>query len=104
MSFNAVIDMATGLVLMYLVLSLACTVINEFLATLTKLRASTLASALKQLIDVPVLRADFYNHGLIDGANKTNSNAALSFLHGDHVSYLSGGSFAMALLGSLDPT
>jgi hypothetical protein len=96
MGFNAVIDVAIGLVLMYLVLSLVCTVINELLATLTKLRATTLAAALGRLIDVPVLRRDFYDHGLIDGAKAANE--------GNHVSYLSGRTFALALLGSLDPT
>lgn len=65
---NAVIDIAIGLMLMYLVLSLVCTVINEFIATKLKLRAASLESGLKQLLDDPTIRDKFYNHGLINGA------------------------------------
>ena len=94
MSVSAAIDTAIGLVLVYFVLSLVCTVINEYLATWANLRANTLKNSLQQLIDVPRLRTDFYDHGLIDGANDAK---------GGHVSYLSGETFALALLGSLDP-
>lgn len=93
---NAAIDVAIGLMLMYLVLSLICTVINEHIATLAKLRASTLKSGLEQLLDDPALRAAFYDHGIIAGAKAASG--------GNHPSYLSGRGFALALLGSLDPT
>ncbi len=93
---NAFIDVAIGLVLMYLVLSLICTVVNEHISTLAGLRASTLQSGIEQLIDDPTIRADFYNHGMMAGA-KAASN-------GNHPSYLSGRGFALALLGSLDVT
>lgn len=98
MPFNisAALDVAMGLVLMYLALSLACTVVNETIATLLGLRASTLQSGLQALIDDPTLRADFYNHGLIDG-----TKAAVG---GKHPSYLSSKTFALALLGSLNTT
>ena len=95
MALSAAIDTAIGIVLMYFVLSLVCTVVNEYIATWTNLRANTLRGALEQLIDVPKLRADFYDHGLIDGANAAT---------GAHVSYLSADTFAAALIGSLDPT
>lgn len=93
---NAVIDVAIGLVLMYLVLSIVCTVANEFGATVLRLRARTLETSLRQIIDVPTLQTDFYDHGLIDGATAANS--------GRHFSYVSGQTFASALIGSLDPT
>ncbi len=96
MSANAVIDIAIALILMYLVISLMVTVLNELIATWLGLRASNLQAAIKQLLDNPTLRADFYNHGLIDGANKAIGDS--------HVSYLSGQTFAMAVVGSLDPT
>ncbi len=96
MGANAVLDITIGLVLMYLVLSLIGTVLNEFIATKLKLRASTLQAALQEVLDNPRLRADFYNHGLVDGTNKAVGE--------DHVSYLSGQTFAMAVIGSLDPT
>jgi hypothetical protein len=62
---NAAIDVAIALILMYLMLSLLCTVVNEFIATKLKLRARSLASALEQLLDNDALRATFYRHGLI---------------------------------------
>src|SRR5689334_20905936 len=62
---NAVIDVAIGLILMYLMLSLLCTVVNEFIATKLKLRSRTLEDALKKLIDDPTTLTNFYDHGLI---------------------------------------
>ncbi len=62
---NAAIDVAIALILMYLILSLLCTVINEFIATKLKLRAKSLASAIEQLLDNQTLRDSFYRHGLI---------------------------------------
>jgi len=62
---NAAVDVAVSLILMYLMLSLLCTVINEFIATKLRLRAKSLASALEQLLDNPTLRGTFYRHGLI---------------------------------------
>src|SRR5262245_3633819 len=62
---NAAIDVAIALILMYLMLSLLCTVINEFIATKLKLRAKALASTLEQLLDNQTLRDTFYRHGLI---------------------------------------
>lgn len=78
---NAVIDIAIGLILMYLVLSLVCTVVNEFIATKLKLRAASLESGLKQLLDDPTLREKFYGHGLIEGTSKSvaRGGEALSF-------------------------
>ena len=102
MGANAFIDVAIGLVLMYLGLSMFCTVINEHLATFIRLRATTLATGIKQLLDDPMLRTEFYNHGLIGGIKwgSTTGNTSTQA----HPSYISGQVFAMALLGSLDPT
>ncbi len=74
---NAAIDVAIGLILMYLMLSLLCTVVNEFIATKLKLRSSTLQDALQKLIDDPTLRTNFYAHGLI--ARATSSRRAGNF-------------------------
>jgi hypothetical protein len=96
MGSNAVIDIAIGLMLMYLVLSMLATVINEFIATQLKLRATTLKDGLQHILDDATLRTAFYNHGLIATGNDA--------VGGDHVSYLSGRGFALAVLGSLDPS
>jgi hypothetical protein len=77
---NAIIDVAIGLILMYLMLSLLCTVVNEYIATKLKLRASTLQDALQKLIDDPTLLTNFYSHGLIASnfsASATGSQSAL---------------------------
>jgi hypothetical protein len=68
MDLTSAIDIAVGLVLMYLVLSLLCTTINEFIASSLRLRANTLQAAMQQLIDDPTLKTLFDNHGLIDGS------------------------------------
>lgn len=96
MGTNAAIDAAIGLIMMYLVLSLIATVVNEFISTAFGMRAKTLKTGLEQLLDDPVLKAHFYDHGMISAANSAVGNG--------HVSYLSGRTFAMAVVGSLDPT
>ena len=68
---NAAIDVAIGLILMYLMLSLLCTVVNEYIATKLSLRSKSLASALEKLLDDGTLLTAFYNHGLIVGTKCT---------------------------------
>jgi hypothetical protein len=96
MTGNSVVDIAIGLIFMYLVLSLVCTAVNEYIATLLKLRAKSLAGGIQQLIDDPVLHQLFSNHGLVDSTKRTTGGAGPS--------YIDGRSFAMALLASVDPT
>ncbi len=67
---NPLIDIAIGLTLMYLVLSLVCTIVNEFIATKLKLRSKSLAAGLQELLDDPGVRNAFYDHGMISGTNK----------------------------------
>jgi hypothetical protein len=67
---SVAIDIAIGLVLMYLVLSLVCTVINEFIATKLAWRAKSLAAGLQALLDDPTVRNAFYDHGLISGTKE----------------------------------
>ena len=94
MNTNAVIDVGLGLVLMYLVLSLICTIINEYISDWTNMRARTLARGISAIIDDPKVLAAFHNHGLISGIY----DAA-----GGNPSYLPGNTVATALLESLDP-
>src|SRR5437016_4874239 len=72
---NAAIDVAIALILMYLMLSLLCTVINEFIATKLQLRAKSLASALEKLLDSDALRGTFYRHGLIVATKRATATA-----------------------------
>ncbi len=124
---NAALDVAIGLVLMYVLLSLVCTVVNEFIASKLSLRSKSLSSALREMLDDPAVRAAFYNHGLVasamsavkratplmaasppptavptDGTASTSARGAPEPIRdSDHLSYLSTQTFALALLGSL---
>ena len=107
MNMSAALDIAIGLVLMYLVLSLFCTTINESIANLLSLRANTLKAAIQQLIDDPNLKTLFDNHGLIDGSKVASTAGAQkttppgSPSPAAYPSYLSGQTVAMALIGCL---
>jgi hypothetical protein len=92
MTLNAIIDISIGLMAMYLVLSLICTGINELISSLVALRAKYLRRALDQLINHPGVRTAFDRHGLVAGA-KTKSDP----------SYISGQTFALALIDCLTP-
>src|SRR5947209_5336712 len=66
------VEVAIGLTLMYLVLSLVCTVINEFISTIASLRARFLASELWQILDGknnPELAKAFYTNGVISATS-----------------------------------
>lgn len=94
MSLNAIFDIAIGLMTMYLVLSLICTSINEFISSVVALRAKGLRTALHKLIDEPTLRTAFNGHGLVVTTKGIkNSDPA----------YMSGTTFALALIDSLTP-
>lgn len=94
MSTNTVLDVGLGLIMMFLMLSLACTVLNEYIAGVMRLRARMLAAEIPKLIDDAGLLATFEQHGLIS----TQRSAG-----GGQASYLSSTAVAKALLDSLNP-
>lgn len=106
---NSFVDVATGIVLMYVILSLVCTAINEFLATTLKWRAKTLADGVEALVDDPKLRDLLFDHGVVAGpaavALSTTSRFARLFksLRSPGPSYIDPKNFATALLSALDP-
>src|SRR5437868_2129650 len=75
---NAALDVAIGLILMYLMLSLLCTVVNEYIATKLDLRSKTLRDALQKIIDDPDLLQNFYKHGLIAASARASGTGAQS--------------------------
>jgi hypothetical protein len=77
---NAAIDVAIGLILMYLMLSLLCTAVNEYIATKLNIRATTLRDTLQKLIDDPTLLTNFYQHGLIASNFKASGTGSQSML------------------------
>jgi hypothetical protein len=111
---------------MYLLLSLTCTVINEYVASKLNLRSKSLGVGIQALLDDENVRKSFYQHGLIAGTRKTLTTASnmslVRSLRFDqapgtnaapdavgtpaapgavHPSYFSTNTFVLALLGSL---
>ena len=91
---NGLVGMVIGLMLMYLLLSLICTIANEYITNILDLRAKTLGAGIERLIDDEDLKKVFLDHGLVDTAKKSANKP-------NGTSYLSGRSFALALLDSL---
>ncbi|GLK79896.1 hypothetical protein [Methylopila turkensis] len=127
MSMPAVVDVALGVVLMYLILSLAVTAIGEIISTTLSLRGRHLSRTIGMLLDDDAVRKRFYEHGLIVSAKTaarggealdgttTPPDAAVrppapaTDKRGvprdkDHPSYFDPRVFAMALLDSLGAT
>jgi hypothetical protein len=111
MSGNSFIDVAIGLVLMYLVLSVICTAVNEALATALNWRAKTLSAGIKALVDDPKVHSLLFDHGILAGPSavaETPSTAGivarfLRWAREPGPSYIDPKNFAAALLDCLDP-
>ncbi len=88
---SAVLEVAIGLTVIYIVFSLACTVVNEFIANLLNLRAKRLEKGVLSLF-VPQTEKDFstdlYNHPLIKSIAETTGKP----------SYIPANTFVTALL------
>lgn len=91
----AILDVALGLVFIYLLLSLLCTAVTEWIAQATRLRARTLKAGIEQLLaDTRFRRVTvaFYDHPLIAGLK-----------HGERdPSYIPGPLFAKAFLAQTE--
>lgn len=80
--FNStVLDVAIGLIFVYLLLAIICTAANEWLAAITQTRAKFLKKALIQLLDGQPTKTDsspnafiaqFYKHPMITGLMRDN--------------------------------
>ena len=96
--FNStVLDVAIGLVFVYLLLSILCTAANEWLATVTKSRGKFLQKGIKQLLNNQPTADDptpsgfikaFYKHPIITGLMRD----------GNHPAYLSSQAFTTVVL------
>src|SRR5262249_18154540 len=91
----AILDVALGLVFVYLLLSLLCTIVNEWIAQAARLRARTLRAGIETLLnDVKFKRVteQLYWHPLIAGLK-----------HGERdPSYIPGALFAKAFLAQTE--
>jgi hypothetical protein len=84
---STVLDIAIGLVFVYLLLSLAVTAASELIASALKWRAQNLRKGLERLLN-PALAQALYEHPLVSKLSKS----------GRGPSYLPSGTFALALL------
>ncbi|MBY3323800.1 hypothetical protein HFO02_09265 [Rhizobium laguerreae] len=115
MNISGVVEVCISLAFLYLVLSLMVTTINEIIATWFRLRSKNLSHAIGALLDDQTIKERFYAHGLVKNAiesshggykpAKDTSQSADTKIPtaAAHSAYLESRSFAMALLGSLDP-
>lgn len=101
---STVLDVAIGLIFVYLLLAIICTSLNEWIAALFGLRSKNLALGIRQLLDnqpKPVpgdpakagtdkdwLIAEFHQHPLLTGMKKGDK----------HPSYIPARTFATALM------
>ena len=96
MSAMTIAEVIAGLALMYLLLSLLCTIINEWIAQTLRLRSRNLENGIKQLLEdlsASGLAKDIYEHPLVKKLEPKRGRP----------SYLSGETFARAFLDVLDP-
>jgi hypothetical protein len=92
-SSGTILDVAIGLTLMYLMISLVATAVNEMFATVIKLRPKYLVKAMESILDNESLKKAFYDSGVISSVQDAI---------GQHPSYISSPNFALALINSLD--
>ncbi len=99
---STVFDVAFGLVSVFLAISLIASALTEAASTIINLRARTLLSGIKQLLNDPNfngLALNLYNHGLVNPLSNgaTNSGGASAV----KPSYIQPYHFAMALIDIL---
>jgi hypothetical protein len=95
----AALDVAFGLILVYLLLSLICTAANETLSSLLALRAKTLKEGIANLLGSDQARQDFYDHPLVAGLIRHNARSVFGRrkTKARYPSYIPGHVFALAI-------
>jgi hypothetical protein len=95
------LEVATGLIFIYLLLSILCTVINEGIAAALEQRGKNLLEGIKNLLNDPKftnLAQHVYNHGLVDGVMQ----GVTDFTKTNRLpSYIAPTNFALALMDIL---
>lgn len=93
------LDMAIGIIFIYLILSLACTAANEIIAGLFDLRAENLKTGIRNLLTdsfKPGLEDRFYDHPMIRNLSRHKSK-------GKKPSYITPRTFRLVLLDLVAP-
>jgi len=95
---STILEVAIGIVFIYLFLSLICSTINEAIASLINKRGKNLFEGVKNLLNDPAftgLAQQLYSHGLVDGISQEAANPARP---NRLPSYMAPNTFALALL------
>lgn len=100
-----VLDLVLGMVFLYLLLSLVCTAVVEWISGLRRRRAQVLAHGIRELLGDPSAASNggataeaFYAHPLIQSLTRTSTSGADAL-----PSYVPARTFALALLDLLAP-
>jgi hypothetical protein len=95
---SSILEVAIGMIFFYLFLSLICSAINEWIASLINKRGKNLFEGVKNLLNDPEftgLAQQLYTHGLVDGISQEAANPAKP---NRLPSYMPSNTFAVALL------
>jgi hypothetical protein len=87
---SSVLDVAMGLIFVYLILGLMCTTVNEWIAQMFQMRSQVLKTGIQALLNSG-LAAEFYGHSLVKSLSKP----------GGDPSYVSARTFSTALIDVL---
>jgi hypothetical protein len=98
--FNPIIETAIGLIFVYVLLSMVCSALQEWIATLFGLRAKTLFEGItKMLCGDNNLRDQIYGHPLVDGLSRKTGLDRL-FRRPARPSYIAPETFSKAFLAA----
>jgi hypothetical protein len=98
---SSVLEIAIGLIFVYLLLSILCTTVNEWIAAVLKARSNNLREAIAGLLDGQEIEKSkqflvaFYGHPLITSLMERGKS---------HPSYLPSRAFATAVMDLVTPT
>ncbi len=67
---SEILEVGMGLALVYLIVSILCTAVNEWIARLFALRAKTLESGIEKLLNDDEVKKKIYNHPLVKGLSR----------------------------------
>jgi hypothetical protein len=90
---SQIIDVAIGIIFVYLLLSLMCSALNEIIEARLKNRAKSLEIGIRNLLGNDKLADAFYDHALISSLFKDNQKP----------SYIPSRTFALALMNMVAP-
>lgn len=95
---STILEIALGLALVYLLLAVICSTLNEWIAGILKLRAKTLQEGIANLLEDPEVKGlakQFFAHPLVKGLTRQGKNS--------FPSYIPASTFTAALLDIILP-